>query len=194
MWNPTGDVDKVASIDQSSLRVWSLKQLKSAEVYYSVTSFIFLKNVLFPTGGQHDCYSSHRQERHTTGDGSVLEPTFCPANWHCQRLLIARLGLAHHQVFLFSLWGGWSQKSTFPFPSPRQSFTIDNAHTLQVRDLDFNPNRPNILVSGGDDCAVRFWDVRNTKEALKEIKHHTHWYEHTGDFKLFLFTFKIIYI
>lgn len=45
-----------------------------------------------------------------------------------------------------------------------------------VRALDFNPNKPNQIASAGDDCKVRFWDLRNTTESIKEISDHTHWY------------------
>jgi len=57
----------------------------------------------------------------------------------------------------------------------KECWTLKDAHKLQVRDLDFNPNRQHCFVTCGDDCAVRFWDCRNTKKFLKEIVEHTHW-------------------
>jgi len=44
-----------------------------------------------------------------------------------------------------------------------------------VRDLDFNPNRQYYLASCGDDCKVRFWDVRNVQEPVKTLEDHSHW-------------------
>lgn len=59
--------------------------------------------------------------------------------------------------------------------SMKQSWNIPLAHKFQVRDVDFNPNKQYYMATCGDDCAVRFWDVRKQKESLKEIKAHTHW-------------------
>ncbi|RUS16476.1 hypothetical protein BC937DRAFT_91161 [Endogone sp. FLAS-F59071] len=65
---------------------------------------------------------------------------------------------------------GWdlrSQKSTFSVPL---------AHPATIRALDYNPNKPHSVVTGGDDGRVRFWDVRNGgKQAVKELSDHTHW-------------------
>jgi len=30
--------------------------------------------------------------------------------------------------------------------------TIEGAHALQVRDVDYNPRRPHVLCTAGDDC------------------------------------------
>lgn len=57
----------------------------------------------------------------------------------------------------------------------RCSFSIDNAHPPYVRDVDYNPNRQYYLMSCGDDCRVKFWDVRKTNECLKILTDHSHW-------------------
>nr|CAG8497676.1 3436_t:CDS:10 [Entrophospora candida] len=54
------------------------------------------------------------------------------------------------------------------------SFDIDEAHSILVRSLDYNKNKSYQIASGGDDCMVRFWDLRNTSEYLKEMSNHTH--------------------
>lgn len=53
--------------------------------------------------------------------------------------------------------------------------TIPNAHKQCVRDVDYNPNRPYHVVTGGDDGSIRFWDLRKSSEALKTLSEHTHW-------------------
>jgi len=53
---------------------------------------------------------------------------------------------------------------------------IDHVHELAVRTVDYNPNRPNVLATGGDDGFLRIWDTRQPKEALISVRHHKHWY------------------
>ncbi|CAG8433077.1 10706_t:CDS:2 [Diversispora eburnea] len=70
---------------------------------------------------------------------------------------------------------GWDLKS-----HRREIYIIiliifENSHSVLVRALDFNPNKPHQFASAGDDCKVRFWDLRNTSESIKEISDHTHW-------------------
>lgn len=55
------------------------------------------------------------------------------------------------------------------------SMVIPQAHGPVVRDIDYNPNRPHILVSAGDDCQIKFWDARSSGRPLKTISEHTHW-------------------
>ncbi len=59
----------------------------------------------------------------------------------------------------------------------RKQTEILNSHDINVRSIDYNHNKPNMLVSGGDDGLVRIWDTRNTKAPLKELSDHSHWYE-----------------
>ena len=57
----------------------------------------------------------------------------------------------------------------------RQVYMIENAHGQHVRDLDFNPNKQYHLVSCGDDCRTKFWDVRNPSQPVKVVSEHSHW-------------------
>ncbi len=59
--------------------------------------------------------------------------------------------------------------------SNRQVYTIENAHGQLVRELDFNPNKQYYLASCGDDCKVKFWDVRNTDAPVMSLTDHSHW-------------------
>jgi len=55
------------------------------------------------------------------------------------------------------------------------TFNIDNAHSQMIRDLDFNPNKQYYFATCSDDCKVKFWDTRNTKECLMIRSDHSHW-------------------
>ena len=56
------------------------------------------------------------------------------------------------------------------------SIEIPNAHGgSTIRDVDFNPNKPQVLLTCGNDRSVRFWDLRNTKAPLKVLSGHSHW-------------------
>ena len=59
-----------------------------------------------------------------------------------------------------------------------RSMTVTNkvyAHSGLVRDVDCNPNKPNMVVTSGDDRKVRFWDVRSMKEPVRTLLGHGHW-------------------
>ena len=52
---------------------------------------------------------------------------------------------------------------------------INDAHDMCVRDVDYNPNKPFYLVTGGDDCLIKFWDFRKESEPVKTLSEHSHW-------------------
>lgn len=64
---------------------------------------------------------------------------------------------------------GWDLRSGKP------SFQRDKAHKSTIRAVDYNPNKPHHIVTGGDDALVHIWDVRQLKEPLINIESHTHW-------------------
>ncbi|XP_016335934.1 EARP-interacting protein homolog [Sinocyclocheilus anshuiensis] len=75
---------------------------------------------------------------------------------------------------------GWDLRSM------SQIYCIESAHGQLVRDLDFNPNKQYYLASCGDDCKVKFWDVRHINEPVKCLEEHSHWvwsvrYNHSHD-------------
>eukprot|EP00616_Rhizochromulina_sp_CCMP1243_P018600 CAMPEP_0118964984 /NCGR_PEP_ID=MMETSP1173-20130426/2578_1 /TAXON_ID=1034831 /ORGANISM="Rhizochromulina marina cf, Strain CCMP1243" /LENGTH=336 /DNA_ID=CAMNT_0006913517 /DNA_START=82 /DNA_END=1089 /DNA_ORIENTATION=- len=55
---------------------------------------------------------------------------------------------------------------------PTQSFT---AHKYGATDIDFNPNRPMVIMSAGEDRLVKFWDLRHTQAPIRVLAGHTHW-------------------
>lgn len=54
-------------------------------------------------------------------------------------------------------------------------WTLPNAHTPIVRDVDHNPNKPWHLATCGDDRAVRIWDTRKHDAPLLTLREHSHW-------------------
>lgn len=81
------------------------------------------------------------------------------------------LSSLHHSVFLYVGLRVWSVVSVVH----SQIYCIENAHGQLVRDLDFNPNKQYYLSSCGDDCKVKFWDVRHINEPVKSLEEHSHW-------------------
>jgi WD40 repeat protein len=41
--------------------------------------------------------------------------------------------------------------------------------------VDFNPNKPCMLVSAGNDRKVKFWDTRELSRPVKVLAGHSHW-------------------
>lgn len=66
-------------------------------------------------------------------------------------------------------------------PTDRKSHVIRDGHRYGIRCLDYNPNRPKVFCTGGDDGLIKFWDLRKcggdrTKsKPLKILLGHTHW-------------------
>ncbi|XP_052860778.1 EARP-interacting protein homolog [Anopheles cruzii] len=54
-------------------------------------------------------------------------------------------------------------------------WSIEEAHSQLVRDLDCNPNKQCHIVTGGDDGVLKVWDFRNTKEHVFARNDHHHW-------------------
>jgi hypothetical protein len=44
-----------------------------------------------------------------------------------------------------------------------------------VRALSFNPNRPWVIATAGDDFRVKIWDLRKPAAPLKVLEGHSHW-------------------
>lgn len=57
----------------------------------------------------------------------------------------------------------------------KPSHTLPDAHAQRVRGLDYNPNRPYVALSCGDDFAIKFWDLRKSSAPLHSQRAHSHW-------------------
>eukprot|EP00934_Nitzschia_sp_Nitz4_P001473 Nitzschia sp. Nitz4//scaffold51_size120721//80177//81490//NITZ4_003738-RA/size120721-processed-gene-0.67-mRNA-1//1//CDS//3329553895//1473//frame0 len=50
------------------------------------------------------------------------------------------------------------------------------AHRLGVIDLDYNPNKPHVLATSGQDGMIKFWDLRHSQQPLLVARGaHHHW-------------------
>ncbi|KAH8855464.1 EARP-interacting protein like [Schistosoma japonicum] len=52
-------------------------------------------------------------------------------------------------------------------------FWMENANWPCVRDIDYNPHRPNLLISGGDDGILRLWDLRYLRTRYRCLSTNT---------------------
>jgi WD40 repeat protein len=49
-------------------------------------------------------------------------------------------------------------------------------HRYGVTDLDYNPNKPHVLTTAGQEGLIKFWDLRNAKQPLLTVRGgHRHW-------------------
>eukprot|EP00472_Partenskyella_glossopodia_P008909 CAMPEP_0197526646 /NCGR_PEP_ID=MMETSP1318-20131121/18673_1 /TAXON_ID=552666 /ORGANISM="Partenskyella glossopodia, Strain RCC365" /LENGTH=356 /DNA_ID=CAMNT_0043080917 /DNA_START=12 /DNA_END=1082 /DNA_ORIENTATION=- len=78
----------------------------------------------------------------------------------------------HEQKFIVA---SQSNILSWDFRSNKSAESISAAHRGRILDIDYNPNRPYHIVSGGEDMVSRFWDLRNTKLPLNQLGGHTHW-------------------
>mmetsp|Transcript_12564 Transcript_12564/g.25890 ORF Transcript_12564/g.25890 Transcript_12564/m.25890 type:complete len:269 (-) Transcript_12564:7-813(-) len=55
-------------------------------------------------------------------------------------------------------------------------FSVNHAHALAVRAVDYSPSSHHALISGGDDGCVRWWDLRRPTKANSKVisDAHTH--------------------
>ena len=81
----------------------------------------------------------------------------------------------HHGAKQFAVAAGQNILS-WDVRANEMSFQIENAHSQLVRDLDFNPNKQYFMATCGDDCHVKFWDVRQPSTPVAVINdQHSHW-------------------
>lgn len=57
----------------------------------------------------------------------------------------------------------------------KRTHTVPDAHAQRVRSLDYNPNRPHVALSAGEDFSMRWWDLRKPASPLLVQRAHQHW-------------------
>lgn len=81
----------------------------------------------------------------------------------------------HHGAKQFAAATGQSIQS-WDVRANEPAFQIESAHSQSVRDLDFNPNKQYSMATCGDDCLVKFWDIREPTTPVSVINdQHSHW-------------------
>jgi WD40 repeat protein len=55
------------------------------------------------------------------------------------------------------------------------AYSIEETHLNSVLDMDYNPNKPYCIVTGGDEGKMKFWDLRSPQKPLLNLNAHTHW-------------------
>lgn len=78
----------------------------------------------------------------------------------------------HSSQLAFALGGGvlmWDLRVK------QHSVSIKSAHLSSTLSLDFNPNKPYMLASGGDDGKIKFWDLRFAQKPVLAMNAHSHW-------------------
>ena len=58
-------------------------------------------------------------------------------------------------------------------PSARP--TQEHAHGQRIRCVDYNPNKPSVILSAGDDYRITIWDLRKPGHPLLSWQAHAHW-------------------
>ncbi|KAI8645259.1 hypothetical protein BD408DRAFT_441089 [Parasitella parasitica] len=64
---------------------------------------------------------------------------------------------------------GWDLRSG------KSSFSRADTHKSTVRAVDYNPNKPYCVATGGDDAMVNIWDVRQLSQPTMVVEGHSHW-------------------
>ncbi|GAN04269.1 protein TSSC1 [Mucor ambiguus] len=64
---------------------------------------------------------------------------------------------------------GWDLRSG------KSSFCKADTHKSTIRAVDYNPNKPYCVVTGGDDAMVNIWDVRQLSQPIMVVEGHSHW-------------------
>jgi len=59
--------------------------------------------------------------------------------------------------------------------SMSQTITVEKAHEMGVRDVDFSKTNQNLLASAGDDCHMCVWDLRKAQSPVVKVSNHSHW-------------------
>ncbi|VVA91994.1 unnamed protein product [Arabis nemorensis] len=128
LWWPSGRCDKLISMDEQNIYLWSLDCSKKSAEVLSKDSAGMLHSLSGGAWNPHDVNSVA-----ATGESSV------------------------------QFWDLRTMKKVN---------SIERAH---VRNVDYNPKREHILVTGEDESGIHVWDLRKSKVPVQELPGHTHW-------------------
>lgn len=127
LWWASGRHDKLISIDEENLFLWSLDMPKKAIQVQSQES-----------AGLHNF------------SGGAWDPHDVNA-------------LAATSESSIQFWDLRTMKKTN---------SIERSH---VRNVDYSPKKPHIIVSAEDESGICIWDLRKPKAPVQDLPGHTHW-------------------
>jgi WD40 repeat protein len=153
--------DSVVSLDNNSIKLWDIRAStgSSIETVKMQGTAVCTQSIQVGQDVQRvmtGAWNPHSTDEVVTACESHLIGWDLRSSQYCHHLLLGCV-FAH-------LWD-----------THRKTFSISKAHSANIRDIDFNPNRLYYFVSGGDDCLLKFWDQRNTAVPLKSLDGHSHW-------------------
>lgn len=90
----------------------------------------------------------------------------------------------HKEIYSAATWDPHSPNSaaavcdSYLYTLDTRSMSVGSkvyAHKGATRDVDYNPNKPHMVITAGDDRRIRFWDMRNMKQPMRTLLGHEHW-------------------
>ena len=63
---------------------------------------------------------------------------------------------------------------TLDMRTMKQAHAVPAAHQQALTSIDYNPNKPHVLLTCADDYAIRYWDLRKPAAPLLTQKAHSH--------------------
>ena len=146
LWQPNGMLDRVLTIDNEAVREWNIEKLLSQASNDSATTST--TKLTKP----NQVYSVK------SGNNMLFTGRWDPN--HSEKVAVT----SSNKIIELDL------------RSNGKAAVIDNAHEQQVRCIEYNAYRSYYLVSGGDDCKMKFWDMRMVGSGpLRTVCGHSHW-------------------
>jgi len=81
----------------------------------------------------------------------------------------------HHPSELAVGYGTSIEVYNVEEPTGEPIRSIPVADSSMVRQVDYNPNKPYFILSGGDDGTIKFWDLRKPSLPVQIIAGHSLW-------------------
>lgn len=96
------------------------------------------------------------------GTDNDIESEIVSGAWNPHDLNV--VGLAHFRSI-----------SLYDIRDMKPTQILRNCNRYPLLDMDFNPNRPNVLTTSGENGLIKFWDLRKSEKPIKIISGHSHW-------------------
>jgi WD40 repeat protein len=110
---------------------------------------------------------AHGATASTSTETAAVSPPTDGAAFHCGRW-------DPHHAHSLGLGVG-SSLVTIDTRTMKWGHSVADAHSQSLRCIDYNPNKPYVALTAGDDYAMRYWDLRKPGTPLFAVKSHAHW-------------------